>query len=172
MQGKQLVLIVCTEMMQDVRASSCNSFGLKPGATIFNLNSISIDVTVLREIQRKNIFKSAISGKSCGYMLLVWERCYACELLTWRTKVNSDCFIENTKSEGSHFHFHPAWNVSALLLPCDKARPHISVRITETITKFGWGVLPQPPYSCKLAPSEFSPVCSLERWPMRKQLHR
>jgi hypothetical protein len=83
-------------------------------------------------------------------MLLVWERCYACELLTWRTKVNSDSFIENTKSEGSHFHFHPTWNVSALLLPCDKARPHISVHITETIMKFGWGVLPQPPTAANL----------------------
>jgi hypothetical protein len=52
-------------MIQDVRASSCKySFGLKPGATIFNLNSIPIDVIVLREIQRKNIFKTAISGKN------------------------------------------------------------------------------------------------------------
>jgi hypothetical protein len=72
MQVKQLVLIVCTEMMQDVRASSCKySFGLKPEATIFNLNLVSVDVILLREIQRKNIFKSAITGKSCGYMLLV-----------------------------------------------------------------------------------------------------
>ena len=138
----------------------------------FYLNSIPVVVIVLREIQRKNLFKSAISGKSCGYMLLVWERCYECEFLTWRTKVNSDCFIETTKSVSSPFHFYPAWNVSALLLPCDKARPHISVGITETITKFWWGVLPQQPYSCKLAPSDFSPFWSLERWPKRKQLHK
>jgi len=70
MPGKQLVLVVCTEMIQDVRASSCK-FGLNPGTIIFNLNSIPIDVIVLREIQIKNIFKSAISGKSCGYFLLV-----------------------------------------------------------------------------------------------------
>jgi hypothetical protein len=55
---------------------------------------------VLCEIKRKNIFKSAISGKSCGYMLLVLERCYACELLTWRTKVNSVLLkIQNLKAQ-------------------------------------------------------------------------
>jgi hypothetical protein len=70
-------------------------------------------------------------------------------------KVNSDCFIENMKSESSPWHFYITYSVSALLLLCCKARPHVNVCITDTITKVGWGVLPQPPLSCKLAPSDF-----------------
>jgi hypothetical protein len=70
-------------------------------------------------------------------------------------KVNSDCFIENMKSEISPLHFHATYNVSSLLFPCCKVRPHVNVCITDTITKVGWGVLPQPPLSCKLAPSDF-----------------
>ena len=35
------------------------------------------------------------------------------------------------------------------------ARPHTSLRTQEAITKFGWTVLPHPPYSPDLVPSYF-----------------
>ena len=37
----------------------------------------------------------------------------------------------------------------------DNARPHTSLRTQEAITKFCWTVLPHPPYSPDLAPSDF-----------------
>ncbi|PNF14748.1 hypothetical protein B7P43_G08352 [Cryptotermes secundus] len=37
----------------------------------------------------------------------------------------------------------------------DNARPHTSLVTTAHITKFGWTVLPHPPYSPDLAPSDF-----------------
>ncbi|KDR07625.1 Histone-lysine N-methyltransferase SETMAR, partial [Zootermopsis nevadensis] len=48
-------------------------------------------------------------------------------------------------------HKHPA----EILLLHDNARPHTSPRTREEITKLGWTVLPHPPYSPDLAPSDF-----------------
>ena len=37
----------------------------------------------------------------------------------------------------------------------DNARPHTSLRTQEAIVKFGWTVLPFPPHTPDLAPSDF-----------------
>ena len=42
-----------------------------------------------------------------------------------------------------------------VLLLHDIARPHTSRHTTEEIVKIGWKVLPHPPYSPDLAPSDF-----------------
>jgi histone-lysine N-methyltransferase SETMAR len=42
-----------------------------------------------------------------------------------------------------------------MLLQNDNARPHTSLKAREAITKFDWTVLPHPPYSPDLAPSDF-----------------
>jgi len=41
------------------------------------------------------------------------------------------------------------------LIQHDNARPHTSLRAQEAIAKFGWNVLPHPPHSPDLAPSDF-----------------
>ena len=47
-----------------------------------------------------------------------------------------------------------------VLLQNDSARPHTSLKTWEQITKFGWTVLPHPPYSPVLSPSRFPSVWS------------
>jgi histone-lysine N-methyltransferase SETMAR len=42
-----------------------------------------------------------------------------------------------------------------MLLQHDKTRRHTSLRTREHTTKMGWRVLPHPPYSPDLAPSDF-----------------
>jgi len=42
-----------------------------------------------------------------------------------------------------------------MLIQRDNTRPHTSLRTQEAITKFGWTVLPHPPYSHDLGPSDF-----------------
>jgi hypothetical protein len=49
-----------------------------------------------------------------------------------------------------------------MLLQRDNARPHKSLRTQEHITKMGWMVLPHPPYSPNLAPSDFHLFRSLK----------
>jgi histone-lysine N-methyltransferase SETMAR len=51
--------------------------------------------------------------------------------------------------------------VTKVLLHHDNARPHTSLHTREAITKLQWTVLPHPPYSPDLAPSDyhlFSPL--------------
>jgi len=42
-----------------------------------------------------------------------------------------------------------------MLIQHDNAHPHTSLRTQEAISKFGWTVLPHPPYSPDLALSDF-----------------
>jgi histone-lysine N-methyltransferase SETMAR len=49
-----------------------------------------------------------------------------------------------------------------MLLQHDNACPHTSLRTQEHITKMAWMVLPHPPYSTDLAPSDFHFFGSLE----------
>jgi histone-lysine N-methyltransferase SETMAR len=49
-----------------------------------------------------------------------------------------------------------------MLLQHDSARPHTSLKTREAITKFGWTVLPHPPYSPDLAPSDFHLLIALK----------
>jgi len=46
-------------------------------------------------------------------------------------------------------------NPGNMFIQHDNARPHISLRTQEAIAKFGWNVLPHPPYSPDVAPSDF-----------------
>jgi histone-lysine N-methyltransferase SETMAR len=56
----------------------------------------------------------------------------------------------------------PGKNPAEMLLQHDDARPHTSLRAREHITKMGWTVLPHPPYSPDLAPSDFHLFGSLK----------
>jgi histone-lysine N-methyltransferase SETMAR len=56
---------------------------------------------------------------------------------------------------------HPHKVVTNVLLHHENARPHTSLHTRKAITKLQWTVLPHPPYSLDLAPSDyhlFSPL--------------
>ena len=55
---------------------------------------------------------------------------------------------------------------TAFLLQHNNARPHTSLKTVEHIVNLGWTVLPHPPYSLDLAPSDFHPF-----GPMKDGLH-
>jgi histone-lysine N-methyltransferase SETMAR len=61
-----------------------------------------------------------------------------------------------------HFRVQPHKNLTEILLLNDNARPHTSLKTLEAITKFGWTVLPHPPYSPNLAPSDSQPFGALK----------
>ena len=49
----------------------------------------------------------------------------------------------------------PNRNPGGMFIQHDNADPHTSLRTEEAITKFGWTVLHNTPYSPDLAPSDF-----------------
>jgi histone-lysine N-methyltransferase SETMAR len=67
--------------------------------------------------------------------------------------INSDVYVETLKKRFRRVRSHK--DVTKVLLQHDNARPHTSLRTREAITKLQWTVLPHPPYSPDLAPSDY-----------------
>jgi histone-lysine N-methyltransferase SETMAR len=76
--------------------------------------------------------------------------------------INSDVYVETLKKLKKRFRrVRPHKDVTKVLLHHDNVRPHTSLHTREAITKLQWTVLPHPPYSLDLAPSDyhlFSPL--------------
>jgi len=57
----------------------------------------------------------------------------------------------------------PSMGLKGLKLCWDNARPHISRATTEALHQAGVAIIPQPPYSPDLAPSDFSSSATSRR---------
>ncbi|KAK7882271.1 hypothetical protein WMY93_028445 [Mugilogobius chulae] len=88
-------------------------------------------------------FKPESNGQSmCGSPQALKKHCEQCELLRQvRKDIKNKCI--GHQSEG-------------VILPHDdNAKTHTAAQTTQTINQLGWELLPHPPYSPDLAPSDF-----------------
>ena len=70
--------------------------------------------------------------------------------------INSDAYIKTPqKLKKCHRRVRPSRNPGNMLIQHDNVRSYTSLQTQEAIAKFGWTVLPHPPYSPDLAPSDF-----------------
>ena len=70
--------------------------------------------------------------------------------------INSKVYIETFKKLKAKIRrVRPNLDMANVLLQHDNAHPHTSIRTMEAITSFGWTVIPHPPYSPDLAPSDY-----------------
>ena len=70
--------------------------------------------------------------------------------------INADRYISTLKKlKHALRRKRPALSDDQVLLLHDNARPHTAHRTQAAIQKLGWTVLPHPPYSPDLAPSDF-----------------
>jgi histone-lysine N-methyltransferase SETMAR len=56
--------------------------------------------------------------------------------------------------------------VAGVLILHDNARPHASDAVSEILEKYGWQVLPHPPYSPDMSPQDFDLFPKLKK-PLR-----
>ena len=79
--------------------------------------------------------------------------------------INSDCHIAMlTKLKARMSRVRPEKKKKTFLLQHDNARPHTSLK---TVEHLGWTVVPHPPYSPDLAPSDFHLIGTMKdglRW--------
>lgn len=88
---------------------------------------------------------------------IFWDRkgVILLDFLEAGTTINSDRYVETlTKLKDRIARKRPEKRRN-FILQHDNARPHTSFKTRECLTKFGWTVLPHPPYSPDLAPSDF-----------------
>ena len=85
------------------------------------------------------------------------------DVMTRGETINSEAYIKTlTKLKKRFRRVRPNKTSAELLLQHDNARPHTSQKTREAVTKLGWTVLPHPPYSPDLAPSDFHLFCPLK----------
>ena len=99
-------------------------------------------------------------------MLCVWKGILYYELLPQNRTINSDRYcsqldqldaaIKEKRPESA--------NRKGVVFHQDNARPHISLRSRQKLLELGWDVLPHPPYSPDVAPSDYHLFRSLQNF--------
>jgi len=69
--------------------------------------------------------------------------------------INSDCYITTLPKLKTRISGVRPEKKTTFLLQYDNTRPHTSLKTVEHIVKLAWAVVPHPPYSPDLAPSDF-----------------
>ena len=84
-----------------------------------------------------------------------WEGIIYWELLDRNQTVNAELYVLQMQRMNNAIQQKRPDRQYGVLLQHDNARPHIAIMTKEAIQTLGWEVLPHPPYSPDLAPSDF-----------------
>lgn len=111
--------------------------------------------------------KANIHGKKI--LLCVWWDCHGIihhELLKSNLTITADRYVQQLQRVQEKLHEkRPALvNRKNVILLHDNARPHTARVTQEKILELGWSVLPHPPYSPDLAPTDYHLFCSLQNF--------
>ena len=96
------------------------------------------------------------------------------ELLEENQTINSGLYIEQlTRLEEALNQKRPALvNRKGLILHHDNARPHVAKNVIQKINSFNWEILPHPPYSPDIAPSDYHLFRSLQHHLIGKKFNQ
>ncbi|CAK9829695.1 Histone-lysine N-methyltransferase SETMAR [Anthophora retusa] len=88
------------------------------------------------------------------------------ELLKSNLTITADRYVQQLQRVQEKLHEkRPALvNRNNVILLHDDARPHTARVTQEKILELGWSVLPHPPYSPDLAPTDYHLFCSLQNF--------
>jgi histone-lysine N-methyltransferase SETMAR len=105
---------------------------------------------------RKKKFRVApYAGKVMATVFWDMEGLLLVDIMPKGTIINSEAYVATlTNLHACLRRVRPHKQIADILLQHDNARPHVSLRTTEAINKFGLTVFPHPPYSPELAPSD------------------
>ncbi|KAL1139104.1 hypothetical protein AAG570_009164 [Ranatra chinensis] len=93
-----------------------------------------------------------------------WRAVDFYELLTTNRTINWDVYCDQLDKLNAAIHQnHPELtNRKGIVFHHDNARPHTTLQTRQKLQERGWEVLPNPPYSPDLAPSDFHLFRSLQ----------
>ena len=104
-----------------------------------------------KEVQNCRLCRESDEHGVLGY---VWG--VLVDVLAQVETVNSDKYINTLEHLKKRYRrVRPDRNVRDVLLLHDNATSHRSLKITKSIARLGFSVLPHPPYNPDLAPSDF-----------------
>ncbi|CAK9798994.1 Histone-lysine N-methyltransferase SETMAR [Anthophora plagiata] len=95
-----------------------------------------------------------------------WKGVLYHELLPYNRTINSDVYcnqLDRLKAAIDEKRPELA-NRRGVVFQHDNARPHVSIQSRQKLLQLGWDVLPHPPYSPDLAPSDFHLFRSLQNF--------
>lgn len=106
--------------------------------------------------QKKKFKSTASAGKVMVTVFWDCEGVILIDVMPRGSTINSEAYVSTlTKLKKRFQRLRRHNNPGDVLIQHDNARPHTSLRTSEHIAKQGWTVLPHPPYSPDLAPSDF-----------------
>ena len=106
----------------------------------------------LPQSQKKKLKTTPSTGKLMITVFWDIDGLILVDVMARGEAINSDAYIKTLqKPKQCYRRVWPNRNPGGMLIQ-HNARPHTSLRTQEAITKFGWTVLPYPPYSPDLAP--------------------
>ncbi len=106
-------------------------------------------------------------------MLSVWWNCSGVvhwEFLPPNATVTADLYCSQMDCLKQALERKGLSNMHVMLLH-DNARPHVAKQTQNKLQQFGWEVLPHPPYSPDLAPSDFHLFRALHGDMRERQFH-
>ena len=83
------------------------------------------------------------------------------ELLPKNMTINAELYCQQLQRVKAAIEEKRSRLNNEVLLQHDNARPHVAKMTKSVIEELGWEILPHPPYSPDLAPTDFHLFCSL-----------
>ena len=156
-KGKPSVLN-CLSILMLRRRPFCPGLSqvTKPGLTIMSWRRKGSQWSGIIRNHKKKVQNNSFRQEVHDHHLLGYWWSDSGDVMARGETIKSGAYIKTLQKLKQRYQWvRPNRNPGDMLIQHNNARPHTSLWTQEAITKSGWTVLPHPPYTPDLAPSDF-----------------